>query len=118
METNKRACFALIAASLVNKMTYRRVTDQDTGQTHTIKSYDVATNAPHFYDELRGGQVRKTGNGFYDNVTGTNVITSVIGNEVKCNDHETGCQVIFRVNGQHVHANDHQTGCRHDYRIH
>ena len=74
MESNKRACFAFIAASLVNKLIYRRVVEQDTAQSYNIKAYDVTTNAPHFYDQNRGGQIRSTASGFYDNYTGTNVI--------------------------------------------
>lgn len=118
MESNKRACFAFIAASLVNKLIYHRVVEQETAQSYNIKAYDVTTNAPHFYDQNRGGQVRSSGIGFYDTFSGTNVITKVIGNEVHCNDHETGFRVIFKVNGQNVHAHDHQTGARHDYKVH
>ena len=48
MESNKRACFAFIAASLVNKLIYHRVVEQETAQSYNIKAYDVTTNAPHF----------------------------------------------------------------------
>ena len=65
MEQGKRACFAFIAASLVNKQTYHRVVDQNSFQNYNAKAYDIATNVPHFYDQNRGGQVKSTGCGFY-----------------------------------------------------
>lgn len=118
MESNKRACFAFIAASIVNKLIYHRVVDQETCQSYSIKAYDITTKTPRFYDQNRGGQVRSTSSGFYDNYSGTNVIAKVVGNEVQCNDHETGFRVFFKVNGQTVDAHDHQTGARHAYKIH
>ena len=113
MEANKRACFALIAASLVNKKQYNSVHDYQQGRTITISSM----NSGSFYDHNRGGNISGNDNSMFDHVTGTHVSINLNDNTVNCFDFESNNHINYTVNGSSVSAYDFQTSSHYSYSV-
>ena len=113
MEDNKRTCFALIAASLVNKIQYNNVNDCQHAKTITVSS----TNCSNFYDHNRGGYISGNGSSMFDHVTGTHVSINLNGNTVNCFDFESSNHINFTVNGNNVSAFDFETSSHYNYSI-
>lgn len=113
MEDNKRACFALIAASLVNKSQYNNVHDFQLGKTITVSTTDCRS----FYDHNRGGNISGNASSMFDHVIGTHVSINLNGNTVNCFGFETSNHVSFNVNGNNVSAFDFETSSHYNYSI-
>lgn len=113
MEDNKRTCFALIAASLVNKTQYNNVYDYQQDKTITVSSTDCNS----FYDHNRGGNISGNASSMFDHVTGTHVSINLNGNTVNCFDSESSSHVDFTVKGNNVSAFDFETSFYYNYSI-
>lgn len=117
MEANKRACFALVAATLVNLKQYNGVYAYDLSKHIDISSSNVNTNSPHFYDHNRGAAISGDRQSMYDYATGTHVSVSINGNNVDCYDYESGRYINFTVNGSDVSAYDYETSAHYNFNV-
>ncbi len=117
METNKRACFAVVAAVMVNKHQYNGVYDYQQGKHITVSSSNVETNTPIFWDYNRGGAISGNTQGMYDHPTSSHVSINVQGSRVDCYDYETSSHITFNVNGNSVSAYDYETSSHYNYSV-
>ena len=113
MEDNKRACFALIAASLVNKTQYNNVHDLQRARSIVVST----TDCRNFFDHNRCGAISGSANDMFDHVTGTHVSVNVSGNIVNCFDNESATPISFTVNGSNVSSFDNETGRNYNYNV-
>lgn len=117
MEQNKRACFALIAATLVNRCSYSIVYDINASSFINISSSGVNSQYLSFFDYSRGGYISGNETSMYDYPTSSYVSIIIRGNEVDCYDYEYCSHVVFRVNGNCVSAHDFQVSFNYEYSI-
>lgn len=117
METNKRACFALVAATLVNKRRYNGVYDYFQGKHINVSSTNVETSTPHFYDHNRGASVSGSYQGMYDYATSSHVSIRINDRRIDCYDYESGNHITFTVNGNSISAYDYETNSYYNYSI-
>ncbi len=115
MEQGKRACFALIAAAIVNRREYLSVYDFQISGHLNITASNVQTNTPSFYDHNRGGAVSGSLNSMYDFPSSSHVSMTLNGNQVNCYDYESGYHINFNVNGNSVSAYDFQTSSHYNF---
>lgn len=117
MENNKRACFALVAATLVNKKHYNNVFDYSQRRNIAVSSSNVDKRNPYFFDYNRGGVVTGDRHGMYDFVSGAPVSFNIRGKDVGCYDFETNTHLSFTVNGNSVGAFDLETNEHFQYSV-
>lgn len=117
METNKRACFALIAATLVNKHQYNSVYDYQQGRHINVSSSNVTTSTPSFWDHNRGGAISGSTQSMYDFPSSAHVSINVNGNRVDCFDYESSSHISFTVNNNSVSAYDYETSSHYNYSV-
>lgn len=117
MDNNKRACFALVVAALVNKKRYSYVIDYNQGKQISISSSNVDKRNPSFFDFNRGGAVTGDRNGMYDHVSGSHVSLSIKGKNVGCFDFQTNTHISFTVNRDSVGVFDFETNAYYQYTV-
>ena len=117
MKDDKRACFALIVASIVNNRRYYSVYDFMHSQYINISSSALLSNYLSFFDYNRGGYISGNASSMYDYPTSSYVSMTKSGNVVSCYDFEVGAYVNYTVNGAHVIAYDYQMSTYYNYRI-
>ena len=117
MEMNKRACFAVIAATLVNKKQYNSVYDYFQNKHIAISVSNAGTRAPDFYDHNRRGSVSGDDQSMYDYPSSSHVSININGNNVECFDYESNKHISFNVNGTDVSAYDYETSSHYNYDI-
>lgn len=117
MEDNKRACFAVVAATIVNKRQYNGVYDYHQSRHFSVSCSNVTTSTPNFYDYNRGGVVSGNAQGMYDYATSSHVSINMNGNRVDCYDYESSTHVIFTVNGSNVGVYDYATSSHYNYTV-
>ena len=115
MEANKRACFAMVAATLVNRNQYNGVYDYHQGRYIPISSSNVETSTPSFWDYNRGGAVSGNTQSMYDYPSSTNVSININGNRVDCYDYESSSHSTFTVNGSSICAYEYETSSYYNY---
>lgn len=117
MENNKRACFAVVAATLVNKKRYNGVYDYHQSKHIAVSSSNVESKSPNFYDHNRGGAVSGNNHGMYDYPSSSHVSVYVSNKRVDCYDYETSSHLNFNVNGSSVSAYDFQMSSHYNYSV-
>lgn len=117
MEANKRACFAMIAATLVNKQQYNGVYDYHQGRHITVSSSNVTTSTPSFWDYNRRGAVSGNTQSMYDYPSSAHVSININGNRVDCYDYEKSSHITFTVNSNSVSAYDYETSSHYNYSV-
>ena len=117
MEQGKRACFALIAAAIVNQREYMSVYDFEKGIHLHISASSVQTIVLSFYDHNRGGAISGSINGMYDFPSSSHVSVMVNDNQVNCYDFESGYHVNYSVNDNNVSAYDFADSCHYNYSV-
>ena len=117
MEANKRAIFALVAATLVNQRQYNSVYAYDLSKHIAVSSSNVTSNSPHFYDHNRGAAISGDKQSLYDYATGSHVSTNINGSSVECYDYESGRHITFIVNGSNVSAYDYETSTHYNFNV-
>lgn len=118
MKNDKRACFALVAATIINKQRYNGVYDMSLGTFASISSSGTNDSYLSFFDYNRGGYVSGNKMGLYDFPTSSHVSITIINNNVvSCFDYETVNYVQYTVNGSSVVAFDYQTGNNYNYSV-
>lgn len=115
MEANKRAYFALVAATLINQRQYNGVYAYDLSKHIVISFSNVTINSPHFYDYNRSAAISGDRLSFYDYATGTHISVSINGNNVDCYDYESGRYISFTVNSSDVSAYDYDTSIHYNF---
>lgn len=106
MEANKRACFALVAATLVNRQQYNGVYDFHQSRHISVSASNADSSTPNFYDHNRGANVCGSSQSMYDYATSAYVSINMNGNRVDCYDYESSTNISFTVNGTNVGAYD------------
>lgn len=117
MEANKRASFALVAATLVNTRRYNSVYAYDLSKHITISSSNVTSSSKLFYDHNRGAAISGDRQSLYDYATGSHVSVNINGNSVECYDYESGRHITFMVNGSNVSAYDYETSTYYNFNV-
>ena len=117
MKNDKRACFALVAATIINNQRYNGVYDMSLGSFASISSSGTNDSYLSFFDYNRGGYVSGNKMGLYDFPTSSHVSITINGNNVSCFDFESGNYVSYTVNGGSVAAFDYQTGRNYNYSV-
>lgn len=117
MEANKRACFALVAATLVNRQQYNGVYDFHQSRHISVSTSNADTSTPNFYDHNRGAYVSGNSQSMYDYATSAHVSINMNGNSVDCYDYESSTYISFTVNGTNVGAYDYETGSHYNYNV-
>ena len=117
METNKRACFAMIAATLVNKHQYNGVYDYHQGRHINVSSSNVTSRTPSFWDYNRGGAISGNTHNMYDYPSSSHVSININGNRVDCYDYESSCHITFTVNNNSVSAYDYETSSHYNNNV-
>lgn len=115
MKADKRACFAVVAATLVNKRAYNGVYDCHQSKHLTISTSNANTSNPEFYDHNRNHSVSGNDKSMYDYATSSHVSINVTGSTVDCYDYETSSSITFNVNGNNVDAYDFETSSNYSY---
>lgn len=115
MDNNKRACFALVVATLVNKKQYSYVFDYRQGRYISISSSNVDKKNPSFFDNNRGSAVTGDRNGMFDHISGSHVSLSISGKNVGCFDFQTNTHLSFTVNRDSVGVYDFETNEYYQY---
>lgn len=109
MEHNKRACFAVVATSIVNKKNYSGVFDHLRSQHIAITVSRAESDSPNFFDNSRGAAVTGNVHDMFDCATASYMSISQNGNRIDCFDYESSTRVLFTVYGDSVSAIDYQT---------
>lgn len=117
MDNSKRACFALVVATLVNKKRYSYVFDYRQGKLVSISSSNVDKRNLSFFDHNRGGAVTGDKNGMFDHLSGSHVSLSISGKNVGCFDFQTNTHLSFTVNGNNVGVFDFETNEYYQYAV-
>lgn len=117
MEANKRACFALVAATLVNKKYYHGVYDYSQSKHIAVSVSNADSNTPNFYDHNRGGAISGNAQGMYDYPTSSHISIHVNGNKVECYDHESSSSISFTVNDNSVGSYDYEFSSHCSYSV-
>ena len=117
MEDNKRACFALVAATLVNKKRYNGVYDYHQSCHIAVSSSYVSGKTPNFYDHNRGAAISGNSQGMYDYATSSHVSIHENGKCVDCYDYESSSHITFTVNDNSVSAYDFETSSHYNYSV-
>lgn len=117
MKDDKRACFALIAATIVNKRRYVSVYDFTASKHISVSTSGVDSNYLSFFDFNRGGYVSGSSESLYDYPTSSFVSFNKHGNTISCYDYETGSFVDFTVNGYCISAYDYQLSTFYNYNV-
>lgn len=117
MEVNKRACFAVVAATLVNKKQYNGVYDCFQSKHISVSVSNAETRTPGFYDHNRKGSVSGDDQSMYDYPSSSHVSMNLNGNNVECFDYESSKHISFNVNETDVSAYDYETSSHYDYDI-
>ena len=115
MKNDKRACFALIAATIVNKHRYNGVRDLCLGTFASIITSSMSDSYLSFFDYSRGGYVSGNKMNLYDYPTSSHVSMIVNGHQINCFDYEIANYVQYTVNGNNVMAYDYQSGKNYQY---
>lgn len=115
--TKKRTCFAVVAATIVNKKNYCGVFDHLRGQHIAITVSRAESDSPDFFDNNRGAAVIGNVHDMFDYATASHVLISQNGNRIDCFDYETSTRVLFTVNGDSVSALDYQTNNNYNYSV-
>ena len=98
------ACFALVAATIINKHRYNGVYDLNMGTFASVSVSGINNHYLSFFDYNRGGYVSGSKTGLYDYPTSSHVSITINGSVVSCFDFESGSYVNFIVNGGSVVA--------------
>ena len=117
MDNNKRACFAFVVATLVNKKQYSYVFDYHQGKHISISSSNVDKRNLSFFDYNRGGAVNGDRNGMIDYVSGSHVSLCISGKNVGCFDFQTNTHLSFTVNKDSVGVFDFETNEYYQYTV-
>lgn len=117
MEANKRACFAVVAATLVNEKRYNGVYDYAQSRHISISVSNAGTRTPHFFDHNRGASVSGNAQGMYDYATASHVSIHLNGKRVDCYDYETSTHITYTVNNNSVSAYDYETSSHYNYNV-
>lgn len=117
MDSDKRTCFALIAATSVNKRSYNAIYDFQKGRHINIGSTGINSNYMSFFDYSRGGYVSGNKNNMYDYLTSSYVSLNIHNNVVSCYDYESSSFIDFTVNGNGVTAYDYQSSQFYQYSV-
>ncbi len=117
MENNKRACFALVAATLINNIEYKSVFDYQQGKRLSVSSSNISSDTPRYYDYNRKAPVSGTRQRLYDYATSSYVSIRINGNKVNCYDYETSAYINFTVNGSNVVAYDYENSSYFNYNV-
>ena len=117
MEANKRACFALVAATLVNKKQYHCVYDYYQSKHISVSVSNAESNTPNFYDHNRGASITGNSQGMYDYATSSHVSININGKRGDCYDYESGTYISFSVNGSNVGAYDYEISSHCSYNV-
>ena len=115
MEINKRACFAVIAATLVNKKAYDGVFDFSQSKHIAVSTSNAETGTPDIYDYNREGTVSGDYQSMYDYPSSSHVSIDIKGKDMECFDYESGKYISFNVNGSNVSAYDYETCSYYSY---
>jgi hypothetical protein len=117
MKNDKRTCFAMVAATIINKRRYNGVHDFSTGEFTSISSISTNDNYLSFFDYKRGGYVSGSKTSLYDYPTSSYVSLNINGVVVNCFDYETSSYVGFTVNNNSIVAFDYQTAKYYNYSV-
>ena len=117
MESDKRTCFALIAATLINKHRYNSVFDFQKRKYINVSSSGLNTNYMSFFDYNRGGYISGNENNMYDYPTSSYVSMRVHNNMVSCYDYESSSYIDFTVRSNGIMAFDFQNSCYYNYSV-
>ena len=117
MEANKRACFAFVAATIINKQLYNSIYDYHQLKSITISSQNVKSDNPTFYDYNRGGSISGNLQNMYDHISSSNISIRRNANNVSCYDQETHTSVMFTVNNYSITAYDYEMGKYYNYSV-
>ena len=117
MESEKRTCFALIAATIVNKRRYNCVYDFQKGKYVNVSSSGLNSSYMSFFDYNRGGYVSGNERNMYDYPTSAYVSISVHNNSVSCFDYESSSYVDFVVSSNGISAFDYQLSRNYSYSV-
>lgn len=117
MEANKRACFAVVAATLVNKRPYNGVFDYFQSKHIAVSVSNAETRNPDFYDYNRKGSVSGDDQNMYDYPSSSHVSIDINGKNVGCYDYESKKHVSFDVSGSNVSAYDYETSSHYSYSV-
>ena len=117
MESGKRACFALIAATIVNKRRYNCVYDFQKSKYVNVSSSGLNSNYMSFFDYNRGGYVSGNDRNMYDYPSSAYVSMNVHNNLVSCFDYESSSYVNFVVSSNGISAYDYQTSKYYNYSV-
>ena len=117
MRDDKRACFALIAATLVNKRRYNSVYDYSASKYVNVSSSNIQSSYLSFFDYNRGGYISGDFQNLYDFPTSSFVSLQQHGNKLSGYDYETGSNIDFTVHGNDVTVYDYQTYNHYNYSV-
>lgn len=117
MRNDKRACFALVAATIINKHRYNGVYDLNMGTFASVSASGINDSYLSFFDYNRGGYVSGSKTNLYDFPTSSYVSITVNGCVVSCFDFESGNYVSFTVNGGSIAAYDYQIRKNFNYNV-
>ena len=117
MRNDKRACFALIAATIINKRRYINVYDFSESRHISISASSIQSNYLSFFDFNRGGYVSGNKQGMYDFPSSSNVSININGNRVDCYDFETNSHISFTVNGSSINVYDFEFNRFYNYSV-
>lgn len=117
MKDDKRACFALIAATLVNKRRYNSIYDYTASKYFNIGASNIQSSYLSFFDYNRGGYVSGNSQSLYDYPTSSYVSLRQHGNKLSAYDYETSSYVDFTVHENAVTVFDYQTSIYYNYSV-
>ena len=117
MRDDKRACFALIAATLINKRRYNSIFVYFSSKYINVGSSHMQTTYLSFFDYNRGGYVSGNLQSLYDYPTSSYVSIQIQGNKLIGYDYETGFYVNFIVHGNGITVFDYQTSSYYNYGV-
>lgn len=117
MRDDKRACFALIAATIVNRRRYISVYDFKASKHISVSTSGVESNYLSFFDYNRGGYISGSLGSLYDYPTSSFVSFNKHGNTISCYDYETSSFVNFTVSGNGISAYDYQLLAFYNYNV-
>ncbi len=117
MRNDKRACFAYVAATIVNKRYFNGVYDFGMSKYISISASSLSNSYLSFFDYNRGGYISGSQFSLYDYPTSTYVSININGNTIICFDFETSSYTNFVVNGSAISAFDYQTSKYYNYNV-
>ena len=110
METKKRACIAIIAASVSNKRNYSYVYDYLESRYNPIQVNYSNNGYISAFDYSRGGYVSGTIPSLFDYVSSSYISLNVEHDQITVFDYQTSSYCFIRVSGVNVSVYDYKEG--------